>query len=239
MTDHSSSPPGAARANRLEAPSRHVHRFNHDEDAAGYDQDVRRESDPIRAGYDRLLAWVAAQVHDLPEGPILELGSGTGNLTRRLPTRLHVVAVDISREMTRRLLAKMPTERAEIQVEIDDVLAFARRSSPATYGAVVSTYTLHHLEGDEKQSLFAELRRILKPGGRFVVGDLMFENAQVRRACILREREAGNNELADDMEDEFFWELDRDVAALRDAGFMVSVPVTFSELSWGLIADLR
>jgi hypothetical protein len=40
--------------------SRNADRFNHDEDAAGYDRDVLNEADPIRAGYDALLDWVAA-----------------------------------------------------------------------------------------------------------------------------------------------------------------------------------
>ena len=51
-------------------------KFNHDEDAPDYDQDVRNEADPIRAGYDALLNWVAAQTGTARSGRILELGSG-------------------------------------------------------------------------------------------------------------------------------------------------------------------
>ena len=35
----------------VEMRSLYADKFNHDADAAGYDADVRNESDPIRAGY--------------------------------------------------------------------------------------------------------------------------------------------------------------------------------------------
>jgi hypothetical protein len=40
--------------------SKHVDKFNHDQDAPGYDQDILNEAHPIRAGYGELLDWVAA-----------------------------------------------------------------------------------------------------------------------------------------------------------------------------------
>ena len=233
-----SSPPTRDDADCPMTASRHVDRFNHDEDASDYDDDVQRESDPIRAGYDELLDWVAAQVQDLQKGPILELGSGTGNLTLRLPERTQLVCVDISREMTRRLRDKLRDHRPAPHIEIADVLAYVRSAPEASYRAAVSTYTLHHLEEDEKDLLYGELRRILMPGGIFVVGDLMFENAEARRRRVELERQRGNLELADDIEDEFFWEIDRSLDGLRSVGFEVSPPVEFSDLSWGLAAHL-
>ena len=234
-----SSPPSDDRPERARVrESRHVHRFNHDEDAADYDQDVLREEDPIRAGYDDLLEWVAEQLRGCPEGPILELGSGTGNLTLRLPSQAELVCVDVSLEMTRRLQAKLETNADRVHFEIDDVLAYVRRAPASTFGAVVSTYTLHHLEEDEKADLFEELRRILRPGGLFVVGDLMFENARVRRQRVARERSSGRDELANTIEDEYFWEMDRSFEALRNVGFDVSTPLAFSDLSWSFVAQL-
>lgn len=236
MKTHSSSP-GRGAADLQGAASRHVGRFNHDEDAADYDEDVQQEADPIRSGYQKLLRWVAAQVRDVSDGPILELGSGTGNLTVRLPTAVDLVCVDISEEMTRRLRAKLTGDRA-VRIEIADVLAFVRRAPARAFAAVVSTYTLHHLEEDEKADFLVELERILQPGGLFVVGDLMFENADARSRRVSDERADGNHELADTIEDEFFWEIDRAVEKLVHVGFEVAPPVAFSNLSWGLAARL-
>ena len=71
--------------------------FNHDEDATEYDQEVSREDDPIRTGYQSLLSWVGKQV--LPGSTVLDLGSGTGNTISSLPTDCRVTAVDVSVRM--------------------------------------------------------------------------------------------------------------------------------------------
>jgi cyclopropane fatty-acyl-phospholipid synthase-like methyltransferase len=55
--------------------------FNHDAEAARYDNDVRNEADPIRTGYQDVLRWVVQQAHITPSSRVLELGSGTGNLS--------------------------------------------------------------------------------------------------------------------------------------------------------------
>ena len=79
--------------------SKHVDDYNHDEWAEGYDADVSQEDNPIRAGYDALLDWVI-QVADIrPDSRVLELGSGTGNLTVRIPVCGDLVCVDISQRM--------------------------------------------------------------------------------------------------------------------------------------------
>ncbi len=51
--------------------------FNHDTEAAGYDQDVRNEADPIRAAYQEVLTWVITEAQIKPSSRVLELGSGT------------------------------------------------------------------------------------------------------------------------------------------------------------------
>ena len=64
--------------------SSHVDIYNHDEDAATYDQDVLRSEDPIREGYTQVLDWVVQNAAITEDSAVVELGSGTGNLTARL-----------------------------------------------------------------------------------------------------------------------------------------------------------
>ncbi|REJ74874.1 MAG: class I SAM-dependent methyltransferase [Acidobacteria bacterium] len=221
--------------------SEHVDRFNHDEDAADYDADVRNESDPIRAGYTALLDWVAERAQVTPSSTVLELGSGTGNLTRLLPPGRRIVCVDVSAEMTRLAAAKL-AGRSEIEFLQADVLeALSHPAVHATaFDAIVSTYTLHHLTEAEKRTFTAAALERLAPGGRLVVGDLMCEDEAAQRHILDAYRAEGRGELADEIEDEFFWDLagaraqlDKVVASGGCASYAVR---RFSELSWGLEA---
>ena len=147
--------------------SRHADRFNHDDDAATYDRSVRNESDPIRAGYDALLSWVAEGAEVDPASRVLDLGSGTGNLARRLPHFETLVCVDVSLEMTRLAREKL-ADRPGVEFVTADLLEYFDRPGPA-FDAVLSTYAIHHLLEDEKRSLFERIAARLAPGGRAVV----------------------------------------------------------------------
>ena len=41
------------------------------------------------------------------------------------------------------------------------------------FDLVVSALAIHHLEGPDKADLFARIAGVLRPGGRFVLGDLV------------------------------------------------------------------
>jgi putative AdoMet-dependent methyltransferase len=207
--------------------SRHADRFNHDEGAAGYDLDVRDESDPIRAGYETVLDWVATSAP--ADGRILDLGAGTGNLSLRL--RGELWCVDVSAEMEKIARSKL-ADREDVRFVRSDLLEFFDAPGP-DFDAIVSTYAIHHLVEDEKQQLFARIAARLRQGGRAAFGDLMFESADVRGELLDDYRKTGRGELADDVEDEFFWDVSTAVAGLEALGLEVETR-RFSELGWGI-----
>ena len=86
--------------------SRDADRFNHDPWADGYDEKVRDETNPIRAGYAALLAWTVEQAHITPASVVLDLGVGTGNTAALIPSARKVVGVDVSA----RMLAQAPEQ---------------------------------------------------------------------------------------------------------------------------------
>ena len=73
--------------------------FNHDDEADAYDLEVRNEKDPIRAAYDDVLRWVAQEARVISTSRVLELGSGTGNLSSLIPPCGELICVDLSGRM--------------------------------------------------------------------------------------------------------------------------------------------
>ncbi len=215
--------------------SRWADKFNHDADAADYDRDVLRADDPIRAGYPELLTWVARQADVGADGLVLELGAGTGNLSLQMLPCRRLTCVDISREMIQLARAKLGDDPRVGFVESDLLGFFDQPRGP--YHAVVSTYTIHHLDDDEKAQLFRRIRGALLPEGRAVFGDLMFENAAMRDRLLDEWRQHGLEELRATAEDEPFWNLESALAELRSLGFSVDCQ-RFSTLSWGVACRL-
>jgi putative AdoMet-dependent methyltransferase len=214
--------------------SKHVDRFNHDQGASSYDEDVCDEENPIRAGYEILLAWAADHCtkDEGAEAEILELGSGTGNLTVRLRAYKRLVCVDTSERMLARAREKLKG-RSGIEFVRDDLLGFFETNT-AEFDFIVSTYAVHHLEQDEKEVLLKEVAQALGPGGVAVFGDLMFADDPGKKELLTRYRAEGKTGLVEEIEDEFFWSVARSIETAEGLGFTAET-VRFSDLSWGLL----
>ena len=211
--------------------SSHVDIYNHDEDAATYDQDVLRSEDPIREGYAEVLDWVAQEAGITQDSVVVELGSGTGNLTARLPPCRSLVGVDVSAEMTR--IAKQKLRGAShISYVQADILEYCD-ADPPPFNIAISAYVVHHLTQQEKELLFDQLVQRLLPGGRALFGDLMLESAEEERVLIDHYRSIGDDATADAIEEEFFWHVDASVGYLHSLGLSVET-IRFSTLSWGI-----
>lgn len=102
-----------------------------------------------------VLEWLEAK----PGERILDLGCGDGQLTARIAASgAGVVGVDLSPEM-----AAAARERGiDAHQGSAEHLPFADRS----FDAVFSNAALHWVRGQD--AMMAEVRRVLKPGGRFV-----------------------------------------------------------------------
>lgn len=119
---------------------------------------------------DRIVELAQPRIDDYA----VDLGAGTGLLALAIAPRVReLVAVDISEQM----LAKLDDAAAADGVHnVEPVVADLRRLPLEDESAtlVVSNYAFHHLDDAGKELALTEVRRVLVPGGRMVVCDMMF-----------------------------------------------------------------
>jgi ubiquinone/menaquinone biosynthesis C-methylase UbiE len=120
---------------------------------------------------------------------VLDLGCGQGQIGVPLAARhADVLAIDVSTEMISQL------KRRALRDGIDNLAAVAlpieELQLPAqSIDLVVSSYALHHLRDMDKARLVADAYGWLRPGGRFVLADMMFgRGAERRDRQILRQK---------------------------------------------------
>ncbi len=119
--------------------------------------------------YDELQDTVAAAAAEVDARAVLDLGSGTGETLHRVATRLPratLVGIDESDGMLAVARARVPAADLRI-ARLQDALP------PGPFDVVVSALAVHHLDAEEKAGLFRRVARCLRPGGRFVLGDVV------------------------------------------------------------------
>jgi tRNA (cmo5U34)-methyltransferase len=120
--------------------------------------------------YHRLQDEVAEATRGGAVARILELGTGTGVTARRV-LALHPQAEFVGIDASSRMLQ---VARDSLPPAVD--LRVARIQAPLPEGPfdlVVSALAVHHLDAAGKEDLFRRVAKVLAPGGRLVLGDLI------------------------------------------------------------------
>lgn len=134
-----------------------------------------------RDSYDRLAVAYANHFHDgfagkpvelsvlslfasVVDGPVLEVGCGTGLTTRELVGHgLDVSGVDLSPGM----LEVARTSFPQLEFTVGSMLALPYAT--ASFNGVVAFYSTIHVPDDLLPNALAELARVLRPGGHLLL----------------------------------------------------------------------
>jgi len=154
-------------------------------------------------GYEELQEAVVAATAEAHLTRVLELGTGTGETALRVRAghpEATWVGIDASEAMLARARERLPDADLRLQRLEDELPA-------GPFDLVVSALAVHHLDGGGKRDLFSRVARVLHPGGRFVLGDVVVPPAGQEGPIYID----WEMDKPDSVEDQLSW--------LRAAGF--------------------
>jgi tRNA (cmo5U34)-methyltransferase len=136
-------------------------------DPASYTELMRVEV----PGYARLQEEVARATEGVTVTSVLDLGTGTGETLAAVLTRhpgASAVGVDESDAMLDAGAVRLAGRDVDLRVA-----DLAEPLPTGPFDLVVSALAIHHLDGPAKAALFSRVAGALRPGGRFVLGDVV------------------------------------------------------------------
>lgn len=123
-----------------------------------------------------LKSRIIAEIGPGPGNRILDMGCGTGTLTimlKKACPEAEVIGLDLDAKALD--IAKRKSMESEITIELfqGSILNPPERSAVTSnsFDHIASSLVFHHLTTAEKRQAFTAAFRLLKPGGKLVIGD--------------------------------------------------------------------
>lgn len=116
--------------------------------------------------FDELQEETARATEGIPAREILELGVGTGMTAKRV-LAVHPLAQLVGIDESEAMLAAADIAGDLRVARLEDALP------EGPFDLVVSCLAVHHLDADGKRDLFRRIAAVLRPGGRFVLADVV------------------------------------------------------------------
>jgi ubiquinone/menaquinone biosynthesis C-methylase UbiE len=147
-----------------------------------WDEHVTQAEEVARgAGFQDIRNRIVALADPTLSDDAVDIGAGTGLLTLELaPEVRRIYAIDISGPMCEYLRTKASSAELD-NVTVGSASAVSLPLVDESVDLVVSNYCFHHLRDADKDRALAEAYRVLRPGGRVVIGDMMFRVGLARR----------------------------------------------------------
>ncbi len=223
--------PGSEHRGRKTDVSSELKKFSHGPIADTYDAKVRRavartdRVNYIRENYFPIQAQVLEWAGLEPGMAVLDIGVGTAMMWEEVAIPLEVHGIDISQRMLNRAASKGVVSGLARGHFLDIPFPADR------FDRIVSTFAFHHVPHDRKCEALAEMARVLRPGGRIVIGDLAFEHGRQREDVLERMRREGRQDVIGSIRDEYYTDLSELRGCAKHLGFRMDW-ARGSTLSW-------
>lgn len=176
--------------------------------ADGYDKSVQLSEDSNEypfAGYKEVLNTIYNIIHRKQKARILDIGFGTGVLTKKLyDDGYDIYGIDFSEKMIEIAKEKMPSSKL-FQYDISKGLPKELKYMDFDY--IISTYAMHHLEDEEKINFINKLDKYLSNDGEIIIGDIGFETRELLEDCKVKSIDYWDEEecyfVFDELKDSF------------------------------------
>lgn len=139
----------------------------YEEIAGEYDRRIPGFTPTDKRFTDTEISFILSKVQ--PTDQVLDMGCGTGRFT--IPLAQHAAAVtglDLSPAMIAQ--ARQKAEQAGVRVAFHESDMATMPFEDGTFDVVTSMLALMHIPLESRQQVFLEATRVLKPGGRMVIG---------------------------------------------------------------------
>ena len=167
-------------------------------------------------GYEELQEEVAKAAAGLTVEDALELGTGTGETALRVLReypKARLTGIDESADMLCAARAALGSAPFLVVTRLEEPLP------PGPFDLVFSALAVHHLDGPGKADLFRRVAGVLRPNGRFVLGDVVIPDDPADAVVPL----SPDYDLPDTADDQLAW--------LDDAGFDARVAWRLRDLA--------
>lgn len=176
--------------------------------AHGYDKTValsEKNNEYPFAGYKAMLNAIFNGIMSKQQAAVLDIGIGTGVLAQKLYERGHTITgIDFSQNMLALCAEKMP--QAQL-IQADLTTGIPQQLQQTRYDFIIATYSLHHLDEQQKHLFLQQLIPLLNESGKIFIGDISFQTIEHLNACYEKNKHHWDS-------DEFYFVADTFIAQL-------------------------
>ncbi|QQY79663.1 putative AdoMet-dependent methyltransferase [Keratinibaculum paraultunense] len=152
--------------------------------ADGYEKSVQLNEEDNEypfVGYKDVLGTIYNIVHRKEKAKILDIGFGTGVLTKKLyDDGYKIYGIDFSQRMIEIAKEKMPLAKL---FQYDFFKGLPKELESIQFDYIISTYAMHHLEDEDKIKLINKLEEYISRDGRIIIGDVAFQTRELLEQC--------------------------------------------------------